>query len=924
MAKNLKLKFKNTQLAKAVKLGGLKDKLAKRKAGKDEPEAEVEEEKSKVAAAPAPSEAEAEAPKVKARSKSIFAEGEQTAEVEQDPDPVEVESVEHAEEEPAPKDEAAEEAEQEVSSPPSPAEEIAEEEPKPAVESSEPAPPEEKKKVVTKAEPKAAAKAPAKPKAPIKEEPEVIDEPAPAPISPISPLESSAHQRAKRQEAEEALQELKRSKSKVKLGPTGRHIKDLLPPKPAKPAPRPGAAADSSAKTGRDRPAAKAGQDNSSSGATDSRGKQPHGRRQKEYKDVKPLRKQAKRFDSRDRMGLRDNEEGSWRRRRGPKQKALRNEALTVRPTELSVRIPITVKDLAGEMKLKSSELITKLFMQGVAVTINDYLDDETTIQFLGSEFGCAISIDTSEEERIRITGQTVQEEIAAHGDEGLGKRAPVVAFMGHVDHGKTSLIDRIRSSNRVSEESGAITQHIGAFRCTTDVGEITILDTPGHEAFSAMRARGADVTDLVVLVVAGDEGIRQQTLEAIQHAKAGGVEIIVAINKCDKPGFDPEKVYRQLADNDLLPEAWGGQIITVNCSAMTGEGVDSLLEMLALQSEVLELRALAETRARGRVLESEMHKGMGIIATLLVQNGTLRPGDAVVFEQTWGRVKTMRDENGRDLEEAGPSVPVEITGLSRIPSAGEEFIVVENEKEAREIAEVREQEHKLQAQAMKKRPMSIEGLLQAASDEAHQKVLNVVLRADVQGSLEALKVALTKIESEKVRVEPIFAGVGEVSESDVQLAAASGAVIVGFHTKVESHAEGLLRELGVRVHLYEVIYHAIEEVTAMMEGLLDKVAKEEERGVAEVLAVFRSSQLGKIAGCIVKEGVINRNCRVRLMRGEEEIWRGPVEGLKRHKDDAKEVAKGLECGILLKGFNAIEVGDRLEAFEVTYIEQEL
>jgi translation initiation factor IF-2 len=503
-----------------------------------------------------------------------------------------------------------------------------------------------------------------------------------------------------------------------------------------------------------------------------------------------------------------------------------------------------------------------------------------------------------------------------------LKLRPPVVAFMGHVDHGKTSLIDYIRKSNRASGEAGAITQHIGAFRCSTPIGDIAILDTPGHEAFSSMRARGADVTDIVVLVVAGDEGLKQQTIEAIQHAKAAGVIIVVAINKSDKPNYNPETVYRQLAEQDLLPETWGGQIITVNCSAVTGEGIPQLLEMLALQAEVLELRANPNTRARGTVLESEMHKGMGAVTTVLVQNGTLRRGDAIVFNQFWGRVKTMHDEFRRELQEAGPSTPVEITGLSGLPEAGQEFIVVKNEKEAREISEVRSEglrQSNLLIQQKKKIPM--ENLLQAPTTK---KFLHLILRADVQGSLEALKTALLKIKTEKVTVEIVSAGVGEISESDIQLAAASKAVIIGFHTGIESHAEPLIKQLGIQVKLHNIIYHAVDDIKIVMAGLLDKIAIETEKGKALVKTTFKSSHTGIIAGCQVSEGSIHRNNHVRLRRGTEVVWKGTISSLKRVKEDVREVQKGLECGIILNNYTDILENDVIEAYEITYIAQEL
>jgi translation initiation factor IF-2 len=645
----------------------------------------------------------------------------------------------------------------------------------------------------------------------------------------------------------------------------------------------------------------------------------------KEYRDVKPLKKslQERTFDSRDRQGLTDTENEAWRKRRpSHKPKAIIQEEV-LRPKELSIRLPITVKDLASEMKLKASQLISKLFMKGIVITLNDFLDDETTVQLLGHDFDCEIKIDTSEEERIRITDKTIKQEIQETDPSQLKMRAPVVAFMGHVDHGKTSLIDSIRKSNRVSMEAGAITQHIGAFRCHTAVGDITVLDTPGHEAFSSMRERGADVTDIVVLVVAGDEGLKTQTFEAIEQAKAAKVPIVVAINKSDKPGFNAENVYRQLSEHDLLPEKWGGSTITVNCSAMTGAGVSELLEMLALQAEVLELKANPETRARGAVIESEMHKGLGAQATVLVQNGSLRSGDAIVFDQHWGRVKTMHDEHGKEIQIAGPSTPVKITGLSGLPEAGSEFIIVKSEREARELGEARTlgQKNLLLQQAKK---IGVEGLLQKKAETLQKKILNLILRADVQGSLEALKTSLMKIESKKVDLNIVSAEVGEISESDIQLASASKATIIGFHTKIESHAESLIKELKVTVRLHDIIYHAVDDVKDIMVSLLDKIAQESDTGAAEVKATFKASQLGVIAGCQVTQGSIRRNQHVRLLRGGEQIWKGPIASLKRVKEDVREVSKGMECGILLQNFNNIKEGDVIQAFDINYLTQEL
>lgn len=643
----------------------------------------------------------------------------------------------------------------------------------------------------------------------------------------------------------------------------------------------------------------------------------------KDFSEYKPKKPDGERsFDSRDRQGLRADEDQIWRKKKRSGPKLRLEEESIIRPKSLKVRIPITIKDLAAEMKLKASQLVSNLFMKGVVLTLNDLLDDETTIQLLGHDFDCEITIDTSEEERLQITDKTIKEEIQETPANELTLRSPVVTFMGHVDHGKTSLIDAIRKSNVASAEAGAITQHIGAFRCHTDVGDITILDTPGHEAFSAMRIRGADVTDLVVLVIAGDEGIRAQTIEALKQAEEAKVPIMVAINKSDKPDFNAENIYRQLSEHNLLPEIWGGQTITVNCSALTGAGIKELLEMLALQAEVLELKANPHTRARGSVIESQMHKGFGAITTVLVQNGTLNLGDALVFDHEWGRVKTMHDEFGNALEHATPSTPVKITGLSGLPEAGSEFIVVKNEKEARQLSEGRL--HNRKHIALQAKKAGLEGLLQHQAQKQEKKVLYLILRADVQGSLEALKHSIEKIQSEKINVIITSSEVGAITESDVQLAAASKATIIGFHTHIETRADSLIKDLKIKVRLHDIIYHAIDDIKEIMISLLDKISQENDSGEALVKAIFKSSQLGSIAGCQVTEGIIRRNSHVRLVRDKEVLWKGPLASLKRMKDDAKEVSKGMECGILLQGFTSVKEGDVIQAFDVTYLTQEL
>lgn len=941
MAKNLKLNIKNAQIAEAVNLSSLKDKLASKKAAapsevkpeppKSEPVKPKATAKAKTAktaeqikietADSAAKEAKEEAPKIRARSRSAFAE----------PTPEEIKNKAMASEtpsestleEPVKEDITGQEDEGFTSTRRKTSEELRKEifaeELKAQEQPSTPSPnpflselPEAKETGKTIHHP----------------------EPLPKPIAPSKPAHQRHHgmlslppapsHKPAFDYAKEPLEPVQR------LGPTGKHIKDLVPPPrqqdktsaPRSQPPAKEAASDESDAAKKAKSKIRTREDVVPASVEEEKKAGAKTGKFKEFKDIKPAKRvEQSRFDARDRQGLRDNEEDQhWRKRRAKQMRHV--EDVTIRPTSLKVRIPISIKDLASEMKLKASQLITKLFSQGVAVTLNDILEDETTIQLLGHEFGCEIAIDSSEEERIRITDKSIKEEIQGADPAVLTTRPPVVAFMGHVDHGKTSLIDAIRKSNRAAGEAGAITQHIGAFRCSTAVGDIAILDTPGHEAFSAMRARGADVTDIVVLVVAGDEGMRQQTIEALHHAKAAGVTIVVALNKSDKPNFNAETVYRQLAENELLPEAWGGQTITINCSAVTGEGIQQLLEMLALQAEILELKADPTARARGSVLESEMHKGMGSIATVLVQNGTLRIGDSLVFGQYWGRVKTMQNEFRHELTEAGPSTPVEITGMSGLPEAGQEFIVVKSEKEARVIAEARMQGMR-QVNFLQAKKLSMENLFQQAA-ETNKKILNVILRADVQGSLEALKAALMKIESSKAELNIIFAGVGEVSESDVQLAAASKALIIGFHTQIESHADAIVKQLGIQVKLHDIIYHAVDDVKLILGGLLDKIAQETERGKADVLATFKSSQHGVIAGCIVSEGSIVRNNSVRVKRDNEVVWKGGISSLKRVKEDVREVTKGLECGILLNGFNEIKEGDVIEAYEVTYITQEL
>lgn len=891
MAKQFKLKIKNIQLAQAAGIG--KDKAGKEAIEKEEKveslppdvkskekpskaksrEKEKEKDKDKDKSKVAPVAEEAAPRRIRAKSKSSF-------------NAAGVEEAEEITEELAPV--ASEEIETEEVAPQG----------SPLLEELLPESPVEEGDLPTEELPEAA---------PTKLEPTTKREATKGDLARPDYLKTDRVKTEPKSEAAPSTPKERELRSE-KLGPTGRHVKDLYQaPKVAPPA-KPAVAAK------KESPPPPKPKESGSPSVTEEDDKAR--KKVREFKDLRP-RREMRTFEARG-----DDEGERWRKRRPQKGGRSLSEEPIIRPTKLKVRVPISLKDLASEMKLKSSELIQKLFLQGMVCTLNDLLEDPVILVFIGNEFGCEITIDSSEEERIEITKKTIQEEILGAVAEDLQIRPPVVTFMGHVDHGKTSLIDTIRKSNVAASEAGAITQHIGAFRCQTAVGSITILDTPGHEAFSEMRARGAEVTDIVVLVVAGDEGIREQTKEAMHHAKTAGVTIIVAINKSDKPNFNAENIYRQLSEIELLPEVWGGQTITVNTSAVTGEGIPQLLEMLALQAEILELKADPKTRARGTVLESELHKGFGPVATILVQNGTLRLGDPIVLDRLWGRIKTMRDEFGKQLKEAGPSTPVAITGLSGIPEAGDSFIVVKSEKEARDIAEARATGVKQKSQLQKK-IAPLESLQQLESDK-EKKILKLILRADVQGSMEALKASLSKIQSDKASLDIIFSGVGEITESDVELAAASKAVIIGFHSEIETRASSLIKELAVVAKLHNIIYHAIDDVRALMKGLLEKIVEEKDTGKAEVKAVFKASQLGQIAGCQVIEGTILRNNKMRLLRGGKVLWKGSIASLKRVKEDVREVKKGLECGILLEGFNDFQVGDILQAYELVYHVQEL
>ena len=591
-----------------------------------------------------------------------------------------------------------------------------------------------------------------------------------------------------------------------------------------------------------------------------------------------------------------------------------------VAPTEPIVRevhVPetISVADLAHKMSVKAIELIKALMKMGSMVTINQVLDQDTAM-ILVEEMGhkaVAAKLDDPD---------AFLEENVVHKDVPLEPRAPVVTVMGHVDHGKTSLLDYIRRAKVASGEAGGITQHIGAYHVETERGMVTFLDTPGHEAFTAMRARGAKATDLVVLVVAADDGVMPQTKEAIHHAKAAGVPLIVAVNKIDKPGANPERVRQELITEGVVPEAYGGDAMFVEVSAKTGAGIDDLLEGILLQAEILELTAPRESMAKGLIIEARLDKGRGPVATLLVQSGTLRRGDVLLAGATFGRVRAMLDENGKPIDEAGPSIPVEILGLSEVPGAGDEVVALADERKAREIALFRQGKFR-DVKLARQQAAKLESMFEQMG-EGEIKTLPLIIKADVQGSQEALAHALVKLSNDEVRVQVIHGGVGAISESDVNLAQASGAVIIGFNIRADANARKLSETFGVDLRYYNIIYDAVDEVKSALSGMLAPEKREQVLGLVEIRQVFTISKIGTIAGCYVLEGIVKRNAQVRLLRNHVVIHTGELESLKRFKDDVKEVKFGYECGLQVKNFNDLQEGDQLEVFEIQEIARTL
>jgi translation initiation factor IF-2 len=573
----------------------------------------------------------------------------------------------------------------------------------------------------------------------------------------------------------------------------------------------------------------------------------------------------------------------------------------------------ISVQDLAHQLGKKATEVIKKLMLMGMMVTINQELDVDTAT-LIAEEFGATVEVKASKEEELFAEVEDKPEDLVV--------RPPIVTIMGHVDHGKTSLLDKIREANVIATEAGGITQHIGAYQVEVSGEKITFLDTPGHEAFTAMRARGAQITDIAILVVAADDGVMPQTVEAIHHAKAAKVPIIVAINKIDKPTSNPDRVKQELTEYGLVPEEWGGDTIMVPVSALNGTGIDNLLEMILLVAEVAELKANPHRNAKGTVIEAKLDKGRGPVATLLIETGTLNIGDFLIVGVTQGRIRAMFDHKGRKLKSAGPSTPVEILGLSEVPSAGDDFIAVEDEKLAKQVAEKRQQE-KHHEEITKRTKVSLDDIF-AQIQQGEVKELNIILKADVQGSIEAIKQSLEKLSNEEVRVNIIHSAVGGIKETDVMLATASNAIIIGFNVRPDSNAKKVSEKENIDIRTYRVIYDAIEDVKAALSGLLAPEIKEVELGQAEIRATFKVPKVGTIAGSYVTEGKITRNAKIRVVRDGVVIHDGELASLKRFKDDVKEVHAGYECGIGIERFNDLKEGDILEAYTFEEIKREL
>lgn len=653
--------------------------------------------------------------------------------------------------------------------------------------------------------------------------------------------------------------------------------------------------------------------------------KKKHGKEEQEQEEIKKGKKKKYQPSVQDDK-VRANyagKRGKPKKRRGADKSEKQREAEEVlthgfaMPTtpvikEISIPETITVADLAKRMSVKAAEVIKAMMGLGAMATINQVIDQETAIIVV--------------EEMGHVAKLLREDQIEQNLDDAVTKgsqmenRAPVVTIMGHVDHGKTSLLDYIRTTKVAAGEAGGITQHIGAYHVETPKGQVTFLDTPGHAAFTAMRARGAQATDIVILIVAADDGVKPQTIEAIQHAKAAKVPLIVAVNKIDKPGSDPERVVNELSAHEIIPEAWGGENMFVNISAKTGEGIDSLLDAILLQSEMMELKAHTDGAAKGVVVESRLDKGRGPVATVLVQNGTLRKGDILLAGLQYGRIRGLISDSGLQVDSAGPSMPVEVLGLSGVPHAGDEAIVVPDEKRAREVALFRQGKFR-DVKLARRQKTSLEGIMDTMG-AAESKTLNIVLKADMQGSVEAITDALEKLSNEEVTVKSIASGVGGITESDVHLAIASNALLIGFNVRADASAKRLAELENVSLHYFSVIYDIVDQVKGVLTGMLDPQFKEEIIGIAEVRDVFRSPKLGAIAGCKVIEGAVKRNNPIRVLRDNIVVYEGTLESLRRFKEDVVEVRQGMECGVGVKNYNDVKAGDLIEVYETVEIKR--
>ena len=653
--------------------------------------------------------------------------------------------------------------------------------------------------------------------------------------------------------------------------------------------------------------------------------KEPHMRRDRPSDDDEPRRSSkpaGKRDDKRGKIVSVEDERGP--KLRGKRKPGKAAEELSShkfeKPAapiirEVKISGPVTVAELANQMAVKSGELIKILMKMGVMATINQVLDEDTAVLVV-EEMGHKIEV---------VADDALEQSVLDDYQELKGERvprAPVVTVMGHVDHGKTSLLDRIRKSRVAAGEAGGITQHIGAYHVNTDNGMITFIDTPGHAAFTSMRARGAQVTDIVILVVAADDGVMPQTEEAVQHARAAGVPMVVAVNKVDKEEADPDRVKTELASREVIPEDWGGDVQFIPVSAHTGQGIDELLEAVLLQAELLELMAVPEGFARGIVIESRLDRGRGPVATMLVQNGLLKVGDAILAGEQVGKVRALVDENGKQIKQAGPSIPVEILGLSGTPDAGDELIVLENERKAREVAEFRS-ERTRDAEHKRQHAQKLDQMF-ANMEAGEVSNLNIVLKTDVRGTLEALSAALLKLATDEVRVHIVAQGVGGITESDATLASSAGAIVLGFNVRADAGARQVIERDGIELRYYSVIYDIVDDVKAAMSGLLAPELREEIVGIAEVRDVFNSPKFGQIAGCMVVEGIVYRNKKIRVLRDNVVIYEGELESLRRFKDDVNEVRNGTECGIGVKNYTDVKSGDKIEVFDVREVARKI